>query len=81
MADQHDNARQRERPRPAQKDQTGFFGNRGHAAPTPPGGKNPGGSSADQPRRAHREDYDDYPLDPRPPGRDGNKRGTPREGK
>ena len=66
MTNQRDAARQRELPVPAQKQQSGFFGNRGHGEPTPPGGKNPGGSAADQsPRRPHRDDYDDYPLEPR----------------
>jgi hypothetical protein len=55
-------AKRSERPDPQEKDQAGFFGKPGHASPTPPGGKNPGGSGSDSgPRRKHRDDRSDDP--------------------
>lgn len=61
-------ARERERPKPEDRGQAGFMGKAGHGAPTPPGGKHPGGEPSGQAPELPRDDDD--PIDPRTSDRD-----------
>jgi hypothetical protein len=66
MTNQRKYAKARERPALHERDQAGFYGSKGHAPPTPPGGEHPGRSpDGATPAARHPDDYDDHPSDPR----------------